>query len=315
MITCNRYGMHYLVINMHFLVLTMNNHGKTTFFLRHLEDTNRNNSGIDYEEDFYLNMQHSFSGRSGLHFYAYGDCLWRKRHRQNLQEDYNPMCAFEFVTEGDGILICENIRYELRPGDLYILWPDKTISARPGPSGFLRKKCVLLEGNLIDYVCKDFQSVNVIRPENPQRLEKIYADIKQLILEKGEFVQEELEVQSYALLVELNRLAMSEQYPYPLCQVLKLIDADLHVEHTLNSLCLECKMSISTLSKLFQRYLNTSPMNYIIGRRLEYARQLIKVSNMPLKKVAERCGYNSESFLSRSFKKKFGMSPASCRRA
>jgi AraC-like DNA-binding protein len=156
----------------------------------------------------------------------------------------------------DGILICENIRYELRPGDLYILWPDKTISSRPGSRVFPRKKCILLE------------------------------------------------VQSYALLVELNRLAMSAQYPYPLCQVLKLIDADLHVEHTLNSLCLECKMSISTLSKLFQRYLNTSPMNYIIGRRLEYARQLIKVSNMPLKKVAERCGYNSESFLSRSFKKK-----------
>jgi AraC-like DNA-binding protein len=292
----------------------MNNQGKKIFFLRRGEDTRRSGGEKAYEEDFYINQQHSFFSRNSLHFYAYGDCLWRSRFRQDLK-DSRTWWAFEFVREGNGILTCDNISYDLHPGDLYILRPDKTIFAHPGSNGFLRKKTILLEGCLNDYICKDLQSVNVIRPESPLRLEKIYADVKQLILAQGEFVQEELEVQAYALLVELNRLAMPMQYPLSLCQALKLINANLHLKHTLNSLSLECKVSTSTLSKLFQRYLNISPINYIIDRRLEYAKQLIKVSNMQLKEIAERCGYNSESFLSRSFKKKFGMPPALCRRS
>lgn len=291
----------------------MNNQGQTTFFLGHTENTEQSGGGKAYEEDFYFNQQNSFSGLR-LHFLSYGDCLWHKRYRQYKQYSRTSW-PFEFVTGGDAIFICDNIRYDLLPGDLYIIRPDNMFSVRPGASGFLRKKCVMLEGNLNNYICKELQMTSVIRPENPSRLEKIYADIKQLILAKGEFVQEELEVQAYSLLVELNRLSMPMRYPLPLCQALKLIGANLHHEHTLNSLSLECKVSVSTLSKLFQRYLKISPINYIIDRRLEYAKQLIKVSNMQLKEIAERCGYNSESFLSRSFKKKFGMSPAAYRRS
>ena len=56
-------------------------------------------------------------------------------------------------------------------------------------------------------------------------------------------------------------------------------------------------------------------MNYIIDRRLEQAKLFIQIGNMTLKEIAEKCGYNSESFLSRSFKKKFGLPPASLRRS
>ena len=292
----------------------MNNQGKTTFFLRHVEDKGRNGGDKAYEEDFYLNQESSSLNRNGVHFFAYGECLWRSRFRQDLQHS-RPYWAFEFVTEGDGIFTCENIRYNLRPGDLYIIRPEGTISARPGSSGFLRKKCVSLESGLIEHIGGNLQSVNVVRSENPLRLENIYAKIKQSILEQGEFVHEELEAQSYTLLVELNRLAMPIQYPLPLCRALDLIKANLHLEYTLDRLSSECKVGISTLSRLFRHHLNISPMNYIIERRLGYARQLIKVSKMPLKEIAEMCGYKSESFFSRSFKKKFGMSPSSYRRS
>jgi len=294
----------------------MNNQNKTTFFLRHREDAEQNSGGKIYEEDFYLNQQHSFSGRNGLHFFAYGESLWYSRYRQNIQYS-RPWWAFEFVTEGDAIFICENIRYDLHPGDLYIIRPEtRIISIKPGLSGFLRKKCVLFESNLVDYICENLQGINVVRTETPLRLESIYANIKRLILSQEElFVQTELDIQIYALLAELNRLTTPVQYPLPLCRVLNLIGANLHHEYTLNKLSMECKMSISTLSRLFQNYLNISPINYIIEQRLEYAKQLLKVSNMSLKEIADRCGYKSESFLSRSFKKKFGISPNLFRRS
>lgn len=293
----------------------MNNQVMNAFFLRHTEDTKLIGGEKAYEEDTYLNQNHSFSGRNRLRISVYGDCLWRSHYRQNLRNSSTrTWWAFELVTEGDGIFVCDNIRYELHPGDIFIIRPDNMISFYC-LNRFLRKKYVLIEGGMKEYICKDLQSVNVIRPENPSRMEKIYSDIKQIILAQGEFVQEELEVQAYALLVELNRLAMPIQYPSPLCQALKIIDANPRLDHTLNNLSIKCNVSISTLSKLFQHYLKTSPMKYVIDRRLEHARQLIKLSNMQLKEISERCGYNSESFLSRSFKKKFGISPASYRRS
>ncbi len=292
----------------------MNNQAKTTFIFRHTEDAKRVEGRKTYEEDFYLDQKHFFSDQNLLHFYAYGECLWHRR-QQTIYKHRRSWWAFEFVTEGSGIFTCDNINYDLCPGDLYIIRPDKIISLRTGPSGIFRKKCVLLEGNLDNYICKDLQAVNIIRAENPQLLENIYVEIKQLILAHEEFFEEGLEAQAYALLVKLNRLAIPPQYPLPLSRVLGLITANLRFKYTLNSLSQESKVSVSTLSNLFQRYLNISPMNYIINRRMEYASQLLKISNMPLKDVAERCGYKSEFFFSRSFKKKFGIAPNSYRRS
>jgi AraC-like DNA-binding protein len=104
-------------------------------------------------------------------------------------------------------------------------------------------------------------------------------------------------------------------YPLALRMALALINTKPHSELTLESLSSECKVSVSTLTRLFRRHLKISPINYIIDRRLEQAKLLIQISDMTLKEVAEKCGYNSESFLSRSFKKKFGLPPTSLRRS
>ena len=138
---------------------------------------------------------------------------------------------------------------------------------------------------------------------------------KQLILGQDEFLEEDLSLQGYALLVELNRIAKPSEYPLALYMALNLINTKPQSGFTLGSLSSECKVSISTLTRLFQRHLKISPVNYIIDRRLEQAKLLLQISDMPLKEVAENCGYHSESFLSRSFKKKFGVPPTSFRRS
>lgn len=122
-------------------------------------------------------------------------------------------------------------------------------------------------------------------------------------------------MQGYALLTELNRLAKPLEYPLALHLTLNLINTKQHSELTLKYLSSECNASVSTHARLFRSHLNISPANYIIDRRLEQAKLLVQVSDMTLKEVAVKCGYNSESFLPRSFKKKFGVPPASLRRS
>ena len=305
-------NMHYLVIIMHYSGLKMNKNSNPAFFLRHTEDTARDGTEKSYEEFFYLNRQPPAMARNGLYFLAFGDCHWWKRFRQKVKHD-GSWWAFEFITDGDGVFICDNCHYQVRPGDLYIIRPGKSIVTYPGSYGFLHKKCVLLESQLLDYLCSNLASVDVVRSDRSSRLPRIFDTIRDLIISPNDDIQDDLEIQAFTLLVELKRLAMPMQYPLPLCQAINHINATLNQDFDLHRLGQECHISVSTLSRLFHRYLHTSPMNYIIDRRLEHAGKLLKVSNMPLKEVAEKCGYNSTSFFSRAFKKKYGISPATWR--
>jgi AraC-like DNA-binding protein len=69
-----------------------------------------------------------------------------------------------------------------------------------------------------------------------------------------------------------------------------------------------------TLGKKFQRHLDMGLQEYILGRRVEYAGDLLREGGMSVEKIAEVCGFSSSSYFSRVFKKVMQRSPGSLRR-
>lgn len=67
----------------------------------------------------------------------------------------------------------------------------------------------------------------------------------------------------------------------------------------------------SYLWKVFKKYLNVSPTEYINILRLERACELITDNKMSLTEIAYEVGYNNYSYFVRQFKKKYNCSPAS----
>jgi len=61
--------------------------------------------------------------------------------------------------------------------------------------------------------------------------------------------------------------------------------------------------------RLFKRNIGCSPYQYIINYRLNEARKLLK-TDMPITQIAKMTGYSDIKSFSRSFKKKFGLSPS-----
>lgn len=229
-----------------------------------------------------------------------------------------PLWSFEYLTEGTAIFTCDKVRYSIGPGDVYILRTGKKISIRTEQGGSLKKKCILIGKHLLEYIYQTghLNGIDVIHARESKRLPEIYENIKKLVISPNDqFHTEDLSIQIYALLIELERLATPSQYPDILLKAIKITAGTPCENHTLASLSSACNTSVSTLSKLFRKHLGCSPMRYIINQRLEQAKLLIHMNKMTLKEVAERCGYHSESFLSRSFKKKFGMSPITFKRS
>ena len=82
-------------------------------------------------------------------------------------------------------------------------------------------------------------------------------------------------------------------------------DSDIVIE----VLCEKSNMSHSHFKRLFIKHTGIPPKAYLQKKRMEYARELIKESKMPISKVAEKSGFTNASYFSRAYKKYFGISP------
>jgi AraC-like DNA-binding protein len=65
--------------------------------------------------------------------------------------------------------------------------------------------------------------------------------------------------------------------------------------------------------RLFSSTFGVSPFNYMLTRRMNLAKQLLSSSAHTVREVAADCGYSSEFYFSKTFKKHFGTSPSAYR--
>ncbi len=73
-------------------------------------------------------------------------------------------------------------------------------------------------------------------------------------------------------------------------------------------------MSSGYFSKMFVRFLGSSPQNYLIRIRLQNSCMLLRQSDMSIAQISDAVGYDDPLYFSRIFRKHFGMSPAEYRK-
>ena len=69
------------------------------------------------------------------------------------------------------------------------------------------------------------------------------------------------------------------------------------------------------LSHSFRREFGTSPINYLISRRVEESRFLLRETDHSLSLIAQMLGFSSPSYFSQCFRRVEGISPTEYRRA
>jgi len=71
-----------------------------------------------------------------------------------------------------------------------------------------------------------------------------------------------------------------------------------------------CQMSLSTFKREFKKEFNTTPLNYIISKRLKKAETLLRIEDMTIREIAFETGYNDPQYFTRIFKKNKGLTPS-----
>lgn len=94
-----------------------------------------------------------------------------------------------------------------------------------------------------------------------------------------------------------------------LLQAAAFLEARIEEDLDLDACATHLNLSRRQIERLFQRYLNMTPVRYMNDLRLGRGRALLAETDMKVTEVAVACGYASTSHFSKSFKKKYGVSP------
>ena len=82
---------------------------------------------------------------------------------------------------------------------------------------------------------------------------------------------------------------------------------------SLNEIASHIGVSKSTALHLFQRFLHTTPVNYLIEYRLQAASRLLKNTNKKVKTIAYESGFHNVDYFCRVFKNHYHVTPSEYR--
>ena len=123
------------------------------------------------------------------------------------------------------------------------------------------------------------------------------------------------------VLIQLGRqqdLSFSGETPGPRaskeCEFIRrYIDNHFKEDLTLDHLAELAHLNKYYLSHSFRREFGTSPINYLISRRVDESRFLLRKTDHPLSLIAEILGFSSLSYFSQCFRRVEGVSPTEYR--
>lgn len=92
--------------------------------------------------------------------------------------------------------------------------------------------------------------------------------------------------------------------------ILNLVRDDLAGDLTVGRLARDVGLSEAHFCRIFREATGVPPHRYVLAARLELARKLLTQSTLPISRIAEECGFSSQSHLTASFRAAHATTPA-----
>lgn len=229
-----------------------------------------------------------------------------------------------FISDGRGVFECDNVKYELSRGDVFLVKPDTTVYYRADESnpwsymwvGFngIKATAYLESAGLSD------KTVTTKCSNNPM----IFSCIQQMIMYRqltlaNELRREAALLQIMSVMMEEYkvRLPKEERYDYPyqiyVNQAEDYIRRNFKSNIKINDLASYIGIDRSYLTNIFKKVTQLSPQEYLINYRMEKAKNMLINTGKKIGEIAENTGYHDQLTFSKMFKKFVGMSPSEYR--
>ena len=239
----------------------------------------------------------------------YAEGYWvNHNHFENLD--------IQLIQEGNLKIYHDGTTALLNPGELAVI-PFGSHKLETGPAGYCVKKCIGFSGMALKILVKtlELDSFFVIPDFLSLKIIELHERICRLLNEKNPDSVSELSILAYAFLMQIATSRRTTAMPPALIASRHFIEQNIFQKLTLEDISQEAKCSKATLTRLFKKHLNMTPIQFLISQRINYAKNLLQNKSMPIKEIATLCGYQNQLYFSNDFRKHTGLSPREfCRR-
>lgn len=179
----------------------------------------------------------------------------------------------------------------------------------------------LFPGNPV-YQSQVIESLNKSAFISDEKKDKVIADIINSMIDEAKnkkpYYQKKISLQLKALIIELVRkgdVSLEEEQPVKgtnMAQIAAALDyINKNYDKPIKAIELAniCSMSETHFRRIFEEYINMSPMDYVNLIRIQRACDLMKKTNDSMDLVAVKCGFSTTSTFNRNFKKYLNTSP------
>ena len=127
-------------------------------------------------------------------------------------------------------------------------------------------------------------------------------------------MQKRLSGMTYDFLLHLLPEKDQVELPGGLSRIIEDIHTNISDRFTLKNMSVKYGIGERTLHRLFMKYMNCPPIQYVIRTRMMYAKQLLRSEGLGIENIARVCGYKSFAFFSKEFRRIYGLTPGDFRK-
>ena len=177
-----------------------------------------------------------------------------------------------------------------------------------------RKLVVLLSGSALETICRSLGLEEIHSFSIPDMIPSIqyFQEIMQLLKEQepGTEIQLSEKVYSFLLyLASVRNAGKEELYPDSLRRSLAFLERNKDKPLQIEEIATAGGVSVSSIVRIFHRCLGTTPWRFLQKLRLDSAKELLQNSDLRIKEIAVRSGFNDPLYFSSFFHKECGCSP------
>ncbi|MFA6568232.1 MAG: AraC family transcriptional regulator [Victivallales bacterium] len=231
------------------------------------------------------------------------------------RRDYE-CCTVEFIYKGRGFLELNGHSFSPGENSVYILhkhsnhryWPDKN---EPWEKLFF-----VIDGSLMEYLFRTYGlDKTCFIPDCPQ-LKKYFDEMMQLRHGIGE-INRQAAIVFHRMLEECHTIlygSPNQFTPPEILELKKFLDDNVERKVKLDRYCSGKHRSCAGMIRRFKKHFGTSPYDYLMQKRIEEARLMLRHSAFSVKEIASRLKFSDQYYFSNYFKRKTGMSPQKYRK-
>ena len=213
--------------------------------------------------------------------------------------------TWHFILSGSGTLEVRGKSYHVEAGEMFFIPPNAEMRYYPKPHDPWDYVWFALNGESAEQYRK-----RIGFSDEVFTLKNNYSDITNEILRK---LFESLKVKAdndfgiLSAFYKILEICVSDVSPHSIRSIKEAVDYRcLSPLFDIESLCRNVGISHAHLLRLFKKEYGMTLIGYVKKRRLEYACELLKTTELSVAAVASSCGFSDELHFMKCFKKEYG---------